>query len=145
MHTVRKTIYWQSVDNSESVIYTWQLFKKGCHTCSQQSILEPKGTLGTVIMSDNTPVKTVTVWLWRYIKPALQYCAKSMLIVINYLCCFNPQFLSVPVSVIDCDNLFWNSCIPYSCLHEYLELVCLHNAYFLVILTWQLLKLIGFL
>ena len=25
-------------------------------------VLEPKGTLGTIIMSDNAPVKVVTVW-----------------------------------------------------------------------------------
>ena len=36
-----------------------QLFQKGCHR--QQSILEPKGSMGTVIMSDNTPAKVVTV------------------------------------------------------------------------------------
>ena len=41
-----------------------QLFQKGCHT--KQSILEPKGTLGTVIMSDNTPAKVVVVWLCHY-------------------------------------------------------------------------------
>ena len=28
--------------------------------------MEPKGTLGTVIMSDSTPVKVVVVWLCRY-------------------------------------------------------------------------------
>ena len=34
-----------------------------------------------------------------------------MLTVVNYLCCLNLQLLSVPVSTIDYDNLFWNSCI----------------------------------
>ena len=32
----------------------------------QLSILEPKGTLGTVIMSDNASAKVVTVWPWHY-------------------------------------------------------------------------------
>ena len=34
-------------------------------------ILEPKGTLGIVVMSDNAPAKVVTVWLWHYDEPAL--------------------------------------------------------------------------
>ena len=34
-------------------------------------ILEPKGTLGTVIMSDNRPAKVFTVWPWHYDEPAL--------------------------------------------------------------------------
>ena len=57
------------------------------------------------LTSDNAPAKTVTVWLWRYDKPALKYHAKSMLTVINYLCYLNPQFLSVPVSTIDYENI----------------------------------------
>ena len=38
----------------------YRYFKKGSH--SQWSVLEPKGTLGTVIMSDNAPAKVVSVW-----------------------------------------------------------------------------------
>ena len=57
-------------------------------------------------MIDNAPAKTVAVWLWRYDKPAFNYDVKSMLTVINYLFCLNPQFLSVLVSIIDYDNLF---------------------------------------
>ena len=34
-------------------------------------ILEPKGTLGMVIMSDNVPAKVTTVWPWHYDEPAL--------------------------------------------------------------------------
>ena len=58
--------------------------------------MEPKGTVGTVIMSDNAPAKIVTVWPWHYGGPALYmtyiHYAKSilMLIVINYLYCLNP-------------------------------------------------------
>ena len=62
--------------------YTYSYFKEGCH--SQQSILKPRGTLGTVIASNNVPTK-VTVWLWHYLEPAV--CPKSLLIVIDYLCC----------------------------------------------------------
>ena len=65
-----------------------------------------KGLWVQSLMSDNAPAKTVTVWLWRYDKPALEYFAKSMLTVINYLCCLNLQYLSVPVSTIDYNNLF---------------------------------------
>ena len=43
------------------------------------------------LMSDNALTKAVTVWLWRYDKPTLYYYAKSMLTVINCLCCLNPQ------------------------------------------------------
>ena len=50
------------------VIY-YSCFKKGCQ--SQALILEPKGTLGIVIMSDNAPAKFVTVWPWHYDEPAL--------------------------------------------------------------------------
>ena len=49
--------------------YTYSYFKKGCH--SKLSILEPKGTVGTVIMSDNTPAKVAIVWPWHYDDPAL--------------------------------------------------------------------------
>ena len=42
----------------------YSYFIKGCH--SQSLILEPKGTLGTVIISDNAPVKVVTVLPWHY-------------------------------------------------------------------------------
>ena len=41
----------------ETAVYN--CFKKGYR--SQNSILEPKGTLGTVIMSDNAPAKVVTL------------------------------------------------------------------------------------
>ena len=40
--------------------YIYSYFKKGCH--SQKSILEPKRTVGTVIMSDNVTAKVVAVW-----------------------------------------------------------------------------------
>ena len=64
-----------------------QLFKKGCH--DQWLILGPKGTLGTVKMSDNAPVKVVTVWPCHYDEPAL-YILQFAMTVINYLCCLNP-------------------------------------------------------
>ena len=41
-------------------VHAYSYFKKGCH--SQLSILEPKGTLGIVMMSDNAQAKFVTVW-----------------------------------------------------------------------------------
>ena len=57
-------------------------------------------------MNDNVPAKFVTaVWPWYYDETALYY-ANSMLIVINYLSCLNPQFLWLPVSTIDYDNFF---------------------------------------
>ena len=34
-------------------------------------MLEPKGTLGIVIMSNNAPVKVLAVWPWHYGEPAL--------------------------------------------------------------------------
>ena len=42
-----------------TILSIWLFQKRLCH--SQLSILEPKGTLGTVITSDNAPVKVVTV------------------------------------------------------------------------------------
>ena len=36
-----------------------------------ESILEPKGAVGIVIMSDNTPTKLITVWPWHRDEPAL--------------------------------------------------------------------------
>ena len=51
----------QSVTILTNEYTLYSCFKKGCH--SQQSILEPKGALGTVIMGDNTPTKVVTVLL----------------------------------------------------------------------------------
>ena len=53
-------------------IYSY--FKKGCH--SQQSILEPKGAVGIVIMSDNTPAKFITVWPWHHDERALYILSK---------------------------------------------------------------------
>ena len=38
---------------------------------SQWSILEPKGTLGVVITTDNATAKVVTVWPWHYGEPAV--------------------------------------------------------------------------
>ena len=45
-------------------LYTYSYFRKGYH--SQLPILEPKGTLGTVIMSD-VPAKDVTLLPWQYL------------------------------------------------------------------------------
>ena len=47
------------MQSSVSVDVVYSYFKKGCS--SHWSILEPQGTLGTVIMSDNALVKVVTV------------------------------------------------------------------------------------
>ena len=57
----------QSLDIIHIMIYSY--FKTGCN--SQSLILEPKITLGIVILSDNAPAKVVTVWPWHYDKPAL--------------------------------------------------------------------------
>ena len=57
-------------------------------------------------MCDNAPAKVVTVWLWHYDEPALhimQVNANSKKII---CASWPPQFLSVPVSTIDYDNVF---------------------------------------
>ena len=55
----------------------------------------------------NDPTKVVTVWQRHYDEPVhTLYYARSVLMVINYLCCLNPMFLLVPVSTIEYDNLF---------------------------------------
>ena len=36
--------------------------------------MEPKGTLGIVIISDNAPAKVVTVWPWHYDEPRSILC-----------------------------------------------------------------------
>ena len=38
--------------------------------------MEPKGTLGIVVMSDDAPAKVVTVWPWHYDEPALYLLCK---------------------------------------------------------------------
>ena len=53
-----------SLHFSNDILLTYTAVS-GCH--GKQLILEPKGTLGTVIMSDNTPAKVVVVWLCHYI------------------------------------------------------------------------------
>ena len=85
------------------IVLVYSYFKKGCY--SQQSILEPKGTLGTVLMSDNLPAKVVTILPWQYMMNHA-YFVKSMLTVISYLCCLNPTVPFGPVSTVDYDNHF---------------------------------------
>ena len=38
--------------------------------------MEPKGTVGIVIMNDNTTAKFITVWLWHHDEPALYILCK---------------------------------------------------------------------
>ena len=40
--------------------------------------MEPKGTLGTGIMSDNTPAKVVTVLPWHYMITCILYFAAQI-------------------------------------------------------------------
>ena len=41
------------------------------YVASSLKPLKPKGTVGIVIMSDNTLVKFITVWPWHHDEPAL--------------------------------------------------------------------------
>ena len=69
------------------VLLVYSYFKKGCYN---QSILEPKGTVGIVIMSDNTPAKFATYGRGIMMNLHSIYYAKSMLEVLNYLRNLNP-------------------------------------------------------
>ena len=52
-------------------------------------------------MSDNAPAKVIIVWPWHFDELVL----KPMQIV-TISSAGTPQFLSIPVSTIDYDNLF---------------------------------------
>ena len=61
-----------------------------------------QGTLGTVIMSDDTSGEGCYCILRK-----VNANSNKLIISANW----TPQFLLVPVSTIDYDNLFWTSCI----------------------------------
>ena len=55
--------------------------------------------------------KVVTVWPWHMMNLHSIFCNLYAMRVKTLFVLLEPQFLSVPVSTIDYDNLFSNSCI----------------------------------
>ena len=52
-----------------SIVYT--AVSKKVVIVNSRRILEPKGTLGRAIISDNALAKVATLWPWHYDEPAL--------------------------------------------------------------------------